>query len=202
MKQLLLALLLVTAMAVAMSPQKLLNRPMPSVTGVTLKGTTIDTAYFKGKVTLINFMSIGCQYCMGELKTLAQLHQGMKDRSDFQILCIAPQTAAQLRDFNSSNEMGFSSIRRHYKVDSIPYEILPECAQERGVSKPTVDGGFILGPECNTISKPFKVDGYPVTFLIDKHRIVREVYVGYNLADTSMATKMQVQIEQLLAQNP
>ena len=202
MKQLLLALLLLTTMAVVISPQKLVNRKMPPMTGQTILGTTIDSSYFKGKVTLINFMYIGCPYCVAELKMLAKLHRKMKDESDFQILSVAPHTAAQLTDFNSSNNSELADLRRDLRLDSITHEILPECAQERARKKASADGETGVGPECNTISKPFKVDGYPVSYLIDRQGIVREAYIGYNVADTSMLTIVQTRVEQLLAQRP
>jgi len=198
MKQLVLAMLLLSTISAPLSPEKLLDRKMPAVNGQTIQGTPIDSAYFEGKVTLINFMLLGCPYCMAELKTLAQLQMNLKGQSDFQILCIAPHTAAQLLEFNSSNPSGMASIRRYYKLDSITYEILPECAQERSGKK--TNGDVIVRPECKVISRPFKVDGYPLTLLVDRQSVIRTVYNGYNPADTSMPGKMQAQIEHLLAQ--
>src|SRR5687767_220505 len=67
---------------------KLLNKPIPEFTGQTLAGKKIDKAYYKGKVTLVNFMFIGCMPCMKEISALNQLHLNNIANSKFQVLGI------------------------------------------------------------------------------------------------------------------
>lgn len=74
----------------------LLNKPIPEFTGTTLAGKKIDKAYFKRKVTLVNFMYIGCFACMKEINVLNQLHTDYKGKPGFEILGISGNTADQL----------------------------------------------------------------------------------------------------------
>ena len=96
---LLVALLSVAAISIKSPPHRLLNRPVPRFEGRTIGGRHIDAAYFTGKVTLVNFMYIGCPPCMAELPVLARLRQQL-DPKRVQLLTIAPHTAGQLRNFN------------------------------------------------------------------------------------------------------
>src|SRR5688572_7841190 len=72
--------------------EKLLNQPMPEFMGQTLTGKKIDKAYFKGKVTVVNFMYIGCFACMKEINALNQLQQKYQGNNQFQILGISANT--------------------------------------------------------------------------------------------------------------
>lgn len=170
---------------------------MPNVTGTTINGKIIDSTFFKNKVTLINFMYIGCASCMAETKELAKINS-FYQRNDFQILCISPHTAEQLKAFLSDKKSDYSDVRKYYKIDKIEYEILPECDRENPNKKKHNDGNTYVQPECNRLSKPFKVDGYPESFLIDKNGIVRNSYSGFAFNDSTFEKKLHIDIEKLL----
>ena len=134
----------------------MIGKKVPYFKRQTLNSITIDSSYFRNKVTLITFMYLGCMPCMYEARQLTKLHEEFKN-TNFQILCIAPHTADQLKDFNSDNGSDLAKLRAHFKIDKLKYEILPECDTEdpkrKKVSK---DGSTIIAPECNTISMLFK----------------------------------------------
>lgn len=175
-------------------PKRLLNRPVPAFTAHTLTGQLVDASYFKGKVTLLNFMYIGCQPCMAEMPLLQRLHQEYQGR--LQVVSIAPHTAQQLQGFQSRNTPE-GAIRRYFKVDSIRYALVPEC------DKAQPHEANFFGPECSTISSKFYADtnGYPMSFLIDQQGMVRRIYEGFPMVELYKAAqekKLRADIAQLL----
>jgi hypothetical protein len=74
-------LLFISIVLVSFSDESsLVGRVVPSIEGVTLTGKNIDASYFQGKVTLLNFMYIGCRPCMRELIFLNELDSEMKGK--------------------------------------------------------------------------------------------------------------------------
>ncbi len=159
----------------------LLNKKVPAIVALASNGQRIDTNYFKGKVTLISFMFIGCPPCMKEAPALNQLYKEVSPDT-LQMLCIAPHTAAQMSDYNSDASNRFSLIRKANGVDPIPYPIVTECMLPKAGRAPNV-----VGPECNTLSSQFLVSGYPATLLVDRKGIIRHVYQGFSLDPTYAA---------------
>jgi peroxiredoxin len=157
---------------------KLLNQSFPEIKGQTINGSKIDKAYFKGKVTLVNFMFIGCLPCMKEIGTLNKLYRNNKTNWDFQILGIAANTADQLKHFNSEDTTIYSRIRKTLKTEPIAYELLAGCEKEK--EKPANS----LGAECPELSQKFSFNGYPISFLIDKKGIVRKIYPGFPINES------------------
>lgn len=153
---------------------KLLGRPMPEITGQTLSGKPINQAYFTGKVTLVNFMFVGCMPCMKEISVLNKLHFNNKATPAFQVLGVSANTAEQLNRFNAENDTTiYSRIRKIFKAAPIAYDLMPECEKR----KPFPENS--LGAECQVISRKFKTNGYPVSFLIDKKGTIRKVFPGF-----------------------
>ena len=151
----------------------MLGRLVPNFEGIANNGKAINSEYFKGKVTLINFMYIGCPPCMQELPMLLQLYKRL-DSSRSQILCIAPHTKEQIEAFNSNKPSIYSVVRNYFGADSIPYAILPECPLAKRKKNPRT-----MAPECDLISSKFKVDGYPMSFLVDGNLRIVKVYEGF-----------------------
>ena len=166
----------------------LLNKKVPALVVVASNGQRIDTNYFKGKVTLISFMFIGCPPCMKEAPALNQLYNEVSSDT-LQMLCIAPHTATQMADYNSDATNRFSLIRKANGVDPIPYPVVAECTMPKEGRAPNV-----IGPECNTLSSRFLVSGYPVTLLVDRKGIIRNVYQGFSL-DPAYATRFKARLK-------
>lgn len=169
-------------------PTRLLNRKVPTIKAVASNGQVIDTDYFKGKVTLISFMFIGCVPCMKEAPALNQLYKEVSPDS-LQMLCIAPHTAAQMSDYNSDTNNRLSLLRKANGVDPIPYPVVAECTTTKVGRAPNV-----LGPECNTLSSQFFVSGYPATVLVDRNGIVRKVYEGFSF-DPAYVARFKARIK-------
>ena len=166
----------------------LLNKKVPALVAVASNGQRIDTNYFKGKVTLISFMFIGCPPCMKEAPALNQLYNEVSSDT-LQMLCIAPHTATQMADYNSDATNRFSLIRKANGVDPIPYLVVPECTMLKEGRAPNM-----IGPECNTLSSQFLVSGYPATLLVDRKGIIRNVYQGFS-SDPAYAARFKARLK-------
>ncbi len=150
----------------------LVDQKVPLFKALTLDGITVDSSYFQRKVTLINFMYIGCAPCMAEIPMLRKLHQDLKS-PNFQMLCIAPQTAQQMRQLAAY---------------SIPYSIIAECPKQDALGNPS-------GMGCRELSNKFQVGGYPVTLLVDKKGVIRYRHGGFS---NEHPPRLKTEIESLL----
>ena len=156
---------------------ELLNKEIPDISGKTLHEVSINKEYFLGKVTLINFWSIGCQPCMREIHFLNQLSADYNDRP-FQILGIAPHSRQHLLDFLSEKYSPYSNMRKYGSITQIHFELLPEGETSK-TSESDTDIHFTITHDCDSLSKIFKVKAYPTNYLVDKEGIIRYVGVGY-----------------------
>jgi len=177
----------------------LLNRPMPLLANKTLDGKIIDNNYFKGHITIVSFMFIGCMPCMNEIGLLNKLNKEYHTDSRLQILCIARQMKEQMLQFNSDSKTMFSQLRKALKVDTITYSIQPACCNEKSNIDST-GNNVSLKSECNTISDIYGVDRYPTIFFIDEEGIIRKIYTGGPPAknDTAYYNKLKIEIDSLL----
>ena len=167
-------LVLITLLSGAVGPGKMKGRLVPLIEGITLDGRKIDASFFKGKITLIHFFYVGCPPSMAEMKVLHQLNRDNRLGTGFQVLSIGAHTREQLRRFQENNNNRFAQVRRFFNVSQAEFMVMPECD---GVL-PAPDSSRIQ-PECNLISKRFKVKGYPASFLVDKNEVIRIVYDGF-----------------------
>ncbi len=144
------AILALSAPALAKN-DSLLGQKMPVLPAQTLDGVTVDAAYFLGKVTLVNFMYIGCPPCMAEIAFLNRLYDEYRAGGQVQVLCIARQMPAQMRDFNTADSSLYGKLRQAFGAGRIRYPILPACPP--GASTQEQRGDNIrLNSECNTVS--------------------------------------------------
>lgn len=177
----------------------LLNRPMPLLANKTLDGKIIDNNYFKGHITIVSFMFIGCMPCMNEIGLLNKLNKEYHTDSRLQILCIARQMKEQMLQFNSDSKTMFSQLRKALNVDTITYSIQPACSNEKS-NMDSMGNNVSLKSECNTISDIYGVDHYPTIFFIDEEGIIRKIYAGGPPAknDTAYYNKLKIEIDSLL----
>ncbi len=169
---------------------RLINQPIPEISGETLGGKKIDKAFFKGKVTLVNFMALGCQPCMKELPFLHELDSVYRN-NNFQVLCIAPHSRERLQAFNSDVKSAYSGFRKAIGVELIKVNLLPEC--EISKKEPSDDEYHLtLNHDCETISVEFDVEAYPMTFIVDKEGIIRKIEFGYPMGASDTIYKQGI----------
>jgi len=197
MKKVTLILLLLPFLS--FNSDSLLNRPMPLLANKTLDGKTIDNNYFKGHITIVSFMFIGCMPCMNEIGLLNKLNREYHTNSGLQILCIARQMKEQMLQFNSDSKTMFSQLRKALNVDTITYSIQPACSNEKS-NMDSMGNNVSLKSECNTISDIYGVYRYPTIFFVDREGIIRKIYIGGPPAknDTAYYNKLKIEIDSLL----
>ena len=169
---------------------RLINQPIPEISGETIDGKKIDKAFFQGKVTLVNFMALGCQPCMKELPFLHELDSVYRN-NNFQVLCIAPHSRERLQAFNSDIKSPLSGFRKVSGVEVIKVNLLPEC--EITKKEPSDDEYHLtLNHDCETISVEFDVEAYPMTFIVDKEGIIRKIEFGYPMGASDTIYKQGI----------
>ncbi len=158
------------------------GRTGPVLPNKTLDGKTIDDAYYKGHVTIVSFMFIGCLPCMNEIGVLNRIKREYAANDQLQILCIARQMREQMIQFNDDSKTSpFSMLRKAMKVDPITYTILPGCDEAPSKMKDTQTDSVrevYLKSECNTIEEKCGIAAFPTIFFVDKKGMVRKVKDG------------------------
>lgn len=175
-------------------PKDLLGKKAPLLNTVTIDGIAVDSTFYNGKVTLLNFMYIACKPCMVEIPTLNKIHREIKS-DKFQMVSIAAHTHEQVTAFLSDSNSVFSAVRKRFKIDTISFKLIAECESQNEETKQEE-----IELMCNTISKSFYVQGYPTTFLIDQQGYVRKVFEGFSLTgmDTVIERNMKTEIAKLI----
>ena len=157
----------------------MLNHPMPVLSNKTLDGKVIDQNYFKGHITIVSFMFIGCAPCMNEISTLNKIKEEYRDDTCLQILCIARQMKEQMLHFNSDDQSLLSSIRRALGAGLINYTIQPACNDTTSkMGTDSNDSHMTLQSECSTIEDVYGVNLFPTIFYVDKQGIIRNIQSG------------------------
>ena len=177
------------------------NDPVPLLPNKTLDGKTIDENYYKGHITLVSFMFIGCVPCMNEIGVLNKIKKEYTANKQFQMLCVARQMKQQMVQFNATDSSIFSRIRRAMNVDSIQYSIQPACNDE--ASKILTEGNHItVKSECTTLEEKYGITSFPTIFYVDKKGIVRKIKQGGPPAqnDTFFYKEVKRDIDSLLSE--
>lgn len=150
---------------------------MPVLPAQTLDGKMIDADYFKGHLTVVTFMYIGCPPCMHEIATLNRLHKTYGPGGKVQVLCIARQMREQMIQFNGDGKNLFSSVRDALGAEPIQYAIQPACPD--AASKMEVKGDDTrLKSECSIIEDTYGIQSYPTIFYVDGKGIIRKMRKG------------------------
>lgn len=202
-KQVLIPLLALLALPVFLSldNERLLNRPVPLLLNKTLDGRTIDEAYYRGHITLVSFMYIGCPPCMNEINILNRIEQEYRSDGRVQLLCVARQMRRQMLDFNSTNETLFSKMRKVFGADSIRYAIQPACNDT--TSKMVTNGDHVnIKSECTTIEERYGIEAYPTMLYVDRKGLVRKVARGgpAQKNDSAFYNGVKAELDKLLAE--
>ncbi|MGV8090772.1 MAG: peroxiredoxin family protein [Mangrovibacterium sp.] len=154
-----------------------LNKIMPAIDGITLNDIKVDSLFFKNKVTVLNFSYVGCTPCMREVEYLNQINEKYKNQ-DVNVLSIFSINRQGLLDFLNAKEGIYKNLRQHAPFDTINYILMPECLGEKE------DYRNGVRPQCNRISKYYGVQGYPLTIIIGRDRVVRYISEGFAINAT------------------
>jgi thiol-disulfide isomerase/thioredoxin len=129
--------------------------------------TPISLPDLQNHVTLLNFWGTWCPPCRDELPHIAQLHQRFAGQEAFRLLAVSCPAGGQSNDVRSLQEETAALLKR---LDlSIPTYDDP-------------DGGTEF-----TVRKLVAEQGYPTTVLLDRHGVIRAVWLGYRPgAETEM----------------
>ena len=125
--------------------------------------TALSLEDLKGKVTLVNFWTRNCPYCLQELPHLAEMHHNRADRDDFQLVSLILDGPA---------ETGLSPLREYvegvFRARGIE---MPVYADPHGTSRQAM----IVGTDWD--------QGTPATVVLDRHGTIRGVWNGYLSGD-------------------
>ena len=158
----------------------LLDKELPYFKGLPLSGDSITSSDLKGKVTLIQFLYLGCMPCMYEVPYYNDLYKSL-DKNKFDLVAICPETFITLKKFNDNDSTSPAYVlHKAFKIEKIAYKVIAECK----------DQNYPFGrPQCSTISEKFYLSGYPYSFLVDKSGIIRKIYGGFAM-DENEAKKL------------
>jgi len=182
MKKILLYLLLpaLGMLSVSFTPDSLLNKPMPVLPQKTMDGATIDEQYFKGHVTLVTFMYIGCPPCMNEISLLNKIADEYAGKG-VQVLCVARQNRRQMAEFNKTDTGTYGSIRKSIGAEHIRYPIQPACPEGPSNIKMRINGDDTISEihsQCDAIENLYGITSFPTLFFVDKKGIIRKIEKG------------------------
>ncbi len=87
----------------------MLGTRLPDFEGVSMEGKTIDTSYFRGKVSVINLWHIGCAPCVAEIPGLNMLVEKYKSYN-VNFMAISRNTTNEMLNFLSCHTYDFDQI--------------------------------------------------------------------------------------------
>lgn len=122
--------------------------PLPVFKVTTTEGKEIDSSYFRGTITWINFFYEGCGPCMKEIPLLVRLQKYYGEKK-LRIIGIAPHSPSQVK--------GFAERKKTQGVE-INYTLAGECPE---------DGQTSMSPRCHPVSQLFGVTNYPTSVITD-----------------------------------
>lgn len=122
--------------------------PLPVFKVTTTEGKEIDSSYFRGTITWINFFYEGCAPCMKEIPLLVRLQQHYGEKK-LRIIGIAPHPPSQVKDF---------AHRKKAQGVTINYTLAGECPESNQTT---------TAPRCHTVSQLFGVTNYPTSVIAD-----------------------------------
>jgi cytochrome c-type biogenesis protein len=135
----------------------------------------ISLADIKNHVTLLNFWGTWCPPCRNELPHIAELRQRFAGREAFRLLAVSCPPGGQADDVQSLREDTAALLKR-LGLD-LPTYYDPDAATQSA-----------LGSVIN-------LDAFPTTLLLDRHAVIRAVWVGYR---PGVETEMERYISKLL----
>lgn len=102
----------------------------PDFTGTDLQGRKVQLSGLKGKVVVVNFWSIGCGPCIGEMPALNKLVQKYKGNEEVVFLAITGDEKEKLLQFFKKRKFLYTVVNKggkvsdDYKIESLPVHIV------------------------------------------------------------------------------
>ncbi|WP_162915385.1 TlpA family protein disulfide reductase [Paraflavitalea soli] len=102
----------------------------PDFAGTDLRGRKVQLSGLKGKVVVMNFWSIGCGPCIGEMPALNKLVQKYQGNPKVVFLAITGDEKERLQQFFKKRKFLYTVVNRggkvseDYKIESLPVHIV------------------------------------------------------------------------------
>lgn len=150
-------------------PLQMIGKKVPVWEKVTVDGKQIDSNYFKGKVTVLNFFSFGCAPCLKELRILDEISRTIS-KDDCQILLVGDADEKAVRDLRAYKSRNFGKYKRKMGIDTLAFDMIADCP---GSPLRFIHRGCMESPE------QFMVNGTPTTFFINREGTIKKVCIGF-----------------------
>ncbi len=153
------------------------GQPLPFLDLRPLTGDAppISLADVQNHVTLLNFWGTWCPPCRNELPHIAELRQRYAGREAFRLLAVSCPPGGQADDVQSLQEDTAALLKR-LGLD------LPTYYDPDGATQ-------------SALANLVNLEGFPTTLLLDRHGVIRAVWVGYR---PGVETEMERYISTLL----
>lgn len=102
----------------------------PDFAGKDLQGNPVRLSDLKGKIVVINFWSIGCGPCIGEMPGLNQLVDKYRNDSSVVFIALTNDSQEHLQQFFKKRRFKYrivhlaGKVQQHYKVESLPVHLV------------------------------------------------------------------------------
>jgi len=121
------------------------NKSAPAFNVTSLGGQKLDLAMLKGKVVVLNFWSIGCDYCEAEIAGLNTMVNEFKDK-DVVFVAFATDQEKELREFLKTKAFDYQiipnaeTIHEKYDINFWPTHII--LNRDGKLTQRITDGGI------------------------------------------------------------
>lgn len=149
----------------------LIGKKLPAYQSKTIDGKTIDSSYFKGKITILSFYGFGCAPCNQELSLLCELSKTLP-KENYQILLLGDATEKDLRDLRAYRSKDSGKMKRKLGIDTLAFDIVADCPE---------NPVRIIMRNCKGSKESFRVSALPTAFFINKEGIIKEICMGFAL---------------------
>jgi cytochrome c biogenesis protein CcmG, thiol:disulfide interchange protein DsbE len=157
-----------------------IGQPLPMLQLEPLTGTSegVSLDSLRGKVVLVNYWGPWCNFCVEEFPHLRQLWDQYRGNPQFAFISVSSDGHSQenIPDLKAETEKFLQS-----RGTTFPTYVDPDGANRQVLSSLTGMPGF----------------GYPTTILLDRHGIIRALWIGYQPGyETQMEQLVSKYLEQ------
>ncbi len=149
------------------------------------EGKSLSLDEISGRVVLLNFWGPWCGPCRKELPHLAEIHKRYAAKKDFLLLAVACPPGHLADDVRSLREEA-AALLKSLQIE-LPVYYDPESQTRFAL------GAVLYPPKAE--DKQSDIEGFPTTVLLDRHGLIRAVWVGYR---RGAETEMERYIDTLL----
>ena len=142
------------------------RKSAPAFELVNQDGKTMRVSDYRGKVLLLNFWATDCGGCVLEIPSFIELEKAYKDK--------------RFTAVGVSMDISYEGLKGANEAWG---RVMPFMAKE-GINYP-----IVMGDEA--ISKAYKLNAYPATYLIDKSGKIAVAYVGVVINKENVETNIK-----------